>query len=149
MSVTNSPDPVDAIVDILQAEDTNNWSLRKPSIIKSIEQTSPKDRENTEDDAIYVRGPGLDIERFSADPNDLMENGTAEILIYSLDKNRATQHTRDIIDFLREYMNDNYTQTDHHHIVPSGTTDNRQSKITRRTDHFVSLVEVELHRISS
>jgi len=149
MSVTDSPDPVDAIVDILKATDTTNWSNRKPSLIESMEQTSPKGRENRQDDAIYVRGPGIDIERFSADPDDLMEDGTAEILIYSLDRTRLTTHTRDVIDFLRGYMNDNYEDTVFHNIVPTATTDNRQAKITRQTNHFVSLVEVELHRLSS
>jgi hypothetical protein len=147
MSVTSDTDPVNAIVDILNAEDTDNWSIRKPPVIEALEESTPKGRENEDNDAIYVRGPGLDIERHSAEGDLFREDGNVDILIYSLDKNRRTTLKRDVIGFIKAYANDNFTQTAHHNIEPVGTTDNRQAKITRQTDHFVSLVEVSLERL--
>jgi hypothetical protein len=65
-----------------------------------------------------------------------------------LDKNRSTTLKRDVIGFIKTYANDNFSQTAHHNIEPVGTTDNRQAKITRQTDHFVSLVEVSVERLA-
>jgi len=148
MSVTSDPDPVNAIVDILNDETRKNWTNRKPSIIESLDESTPKARENEDSDAIYVRGPGLDIERHSAEGDLFREDGTVDILIYSLDKNRSTALKRDVIGFIKEYVNDNFSQTAHHNIEPVSTTDNRQATVARQTDHFVSLVEVSVERLA-
>ena len=147
MSVTSSTNPVDAIIDILEDSATTEWTNDKPDIYRS-DEISPKARENTNTDTIYVRNSGsVDLERFSADPLEQTEDGSVECLIYSFDESRSRQAARDVVGIFQDLMNDNYSKTDFHNIEPTSVTDNRAAKITRQTDHYVFLVEVETHRL--
>ena len=148
MSVTSDPDPVDAIVDILNATDTSEWSNTKPSIYRHDEVAS-KERENKQDDAVYVRSLAtMELDRFSADNAEQTEDGQIQVLVYTLDANRSNQHARDIVEILQNLMNDNYTETGFLSVEPTGLADNRAAKVTRQTQHFIYLVEVETHRLN-
>ena len=147
MSISDSTNPVDALIEILEATDTAEWTLSKPEINRH-DEISPKGRENNQDDAVYVRSAaGVSFDRFSADPSDLKQDGSPTVLVYSLDEDRARTHAGDIVEFLRQLMNDNYAQTAFHNIEPTEVVDNRASKITRQTNHFVFGVTAETHRL--
>ena len=119
----------------------------KPDIYR-LDEVSPKARENTNTDTLYVRNAGsVDLERFSADVAEQTEDGSAECLIYSFDESRSRQAARDVVGIFQDLMNDNYSKTDFHNIEPTAITDNRAAKITRQTDHYVFLVEIETHRL--
>ena len=147
MSLTDSTNPVDALIDILEATDTAEWTLDKPEINRH-DDVSPKGRENKNNDAIYVRSAsGVQFDRFSADKADLTADGSPTVLIYSLAEDRARIHAEDVVGFLRDLMNDNYTQTNFHDIQPTEVVDNRASKITRQTRHFIFGVTAETSRL--
>ena len=148
MSITSASDPVDAIVEILKATDTAEWTNSKPEIHRHDEVAS-KQRENKQDDAVYVRSLAtMELDRFSADNAEQTEDGQVQVLVYSYDANRSNQHARDIVEILQSLMNDNYTQTGFLSVEPTGLADNRAAKVTRQTRHFVYLVEVETHRLN-
>ena len=148
MSVTSDSDPVDAIVEILEATDTGEWTNSKPEIHRHDEVTS-KERENKQDDAVYVRSLAtMELDRFSADNAEQTEDGQVQVLVYTLAANRSNQHARDIVEILQSLMKDNYTQTGFLSVEPTGLADNRAAKVTRQTRHFVYLVEVETHRLN-
>ena len=71
-----------------------------------------------------------------------------QVLVYTLDANRSNQHARDIVGFLQSLMNDNYTETGFLSVEPTGLADNRAAKVTRQTQHYIYLVEVETHRLN-
>jgi hypothetical protein len=148
MSITSASDPVDAIVDILNATDTAEWTFSKPEIYRH-DEVSSKDRENNQDDAVYVRSLAtMELDRFSADNAEQTEDGQVQVLVYSYDANRSNQHARDIVEFLQSLMNDNYDQTGFLSVEPTGLADNRAAKVTRQTRHYIYLVEVETHRLN-
>ena len=148
MSITSASDPVDAIVEILKATYTAEWTNSKPEIHRHDEVAS-KQRENKQDDAVYVRSLAtMELDRFSADNAEQTEGGQVQVLVYTLAANRSNQHARDIVGFLQSLMNDNYTQTGFLSVEPTGLADNRAAKVTRQTRHFVYLVEVETHRLN-
>ena len=148
MSVTDNPNPVDAVVEILEATDTAEWQNTKPKIFRADEST-PQGRENETGDAIYVRSvQSLQLERFSADPQEQTEDGTVEVLVYSLSERRSREHARDIVGFFRDLLNDNYDQTDFLTVEPTQITDNRAAKAVRQTDHFIFIVEITTHRLA-
>ena len=145
MSVSSADNPVETILELLEAN--TNWSNSTPEIYR-LDETTPKARENNQDDAIYVRATASnELERFSADPQEQTENAGVDILVYSLDESRAITLSQDLKRLFREYMNDNFEQTNWHDIEPTNVTDTRGSRIARQTNHYVFIVEVALERI--
>jgi hypothetical protein len=142
-----------AIIELLDG--FGNWPGETP-LIKRVEETPPKQRENTLTPAIYVHKPtGDDINRFSAEGLAYTENETVELYIYILESDdetpahRAAREYRNrVINGLSTYLNDNYTRTAFHSIETVNSTDARAQKTARKTDHFVYTVEVETFRLS-
>ena len=149
---TAATDPRTAIIEILDG--SGLWPGDVP-VIKPIEETTPKQRQNTTTPAIYAHKPVADtIERFSADGLDLTEDETVELYIYILEPEDNTppgtvarEYRNRVVNILAEYMNDNYSRTEFHSVEPTGATDARASTIARQTDHHVYSVEVETHRL--
>lgn len=149
MSVSSTPNPTDALLDILNSSDTSDWTLQKPQI-KRHDTTTPQERENTSTDTVYVReGAGITITRFSADPETVTEDGTPACLVYSLDEDASRTHARDIFEIVRAYMNDNFDELNLYDIEPTSLNDYRAQSISRQTDHFVFGVEFETHRFTA
>ena len=146
MSVTDSTNPGETIVDILKHCDTQFWTENKPEILQ-LHERSPKGRENATDDAIYVNGvEAINLERFSADPVTQNQDASVRVLVYSLSESRVLNHTEDILECLRDYMNDNYEKTAWHNIEPSDVIDHRDTRVYRRTEHYVFEINADLHR---
>jgi hypothetical protein len=147
-----STDPRRAIIDILQGN--SEWPGQEP-IVKPIEQTTPKTRQNTVHPAIYVHKPVDDeLTRFSAESLALEEDETVELYIYILKtedetppERAAREYRNRVINVLSAYMNDNYSRTEFLYLEPSGATDARASTIARQTDHYVYAVEIDTHRL--
>lgn len=148
MSVSSTPNPADALLDILTASDTTQWRLQKPQILRH-DTTTPQEREHTTTDTVYVReGAGVSINRFSADPETVTEDGTPACLVYSLDEDASRTHARDIFEIGRSYMNDNFSELNLYDIEPVSLSDYRAQTISRQTDHYVFGVEFETHRFT-
>jgi hypothetical protein len=148
MSITSASDPVDAIVDILNATDTAEWTFSKPEIYRH-DTVASKARENNQSDAVYIRSlTTTALERFSADNAEQTEDGQIQVLVYTLDEERSNQHARDIVEIMQDLMNDNYDQTGFLSVEPTGLADNRAAKVTRQTRHYIYLVEVKTHRLN-
>jgi hypothetical protein len=145
MSVTNADDPVETVLDILDAH--TGWTNTTPEIYR-MDETTPKGRENTQADSIYVRATATtELDRFSADPESQTENAGVDMLIYSLDNTRAKTLGEDLKALFQGYMNDNFTDTNWHNIEPTNITDTRGARVARQTDHYVFIVEVDLERL--
>ena len=152
LPITEATDSRRAIIDILS--NIEQWPGQKP-IVKPIEDTTPKTRQNTTQPAIYAHKPvGDELTRFSAESLALEEDETVELYIYILQtedktppERAAREYRNRVINVLSAYMNDNYTRTEFLYLEPSGATDARASTIARQTDHYVYTVEIDTHRL--
>lgn len=152
LPISTSVDSRETVIELLSK--VKRWPDQDP-IIKRVEDTTPKTRQNTTEPAIYVHKPvDDDITRFSAESLALEEDETVEIYIYILETEDATpperaarEYRNRIVNVMSGYMNDNYTRTEFLYLEPTGATDARASTIARQTDHYVYSVEVETHRL--
>ena len=152
LPITEATDSRRVIIDILS--NIGRWPGQKP-IVKPIEDTTPKTRQNTTQPAIYVHKPvGDELTKFSAESLALEEDETVELYIYILQtedetppERAAREYRNRVINALSAYMNDNYARTEFLYLEPSGATDARASTIARQTDHFVYTVEIDTHRL--
>ena len=144
MSVTsNSTDAVDTIFDLLDGY--TGWSLTDPEVYKQW-NVSQQERENNPDPAIYIWSPvDADLSQGDAEASYYSEFRTVEASVWTLDNDSSETYHQEIIDFLRQYSNDNESNTTFHKIRPQSATDSRSEKITRMTDHYILSVQVELH----
>jgi len=143
MSVsTTATDPVEAVKDILGGY--TGWSITAPEVYHQNE-VSQADKQNKPDPAIYVWSPTeADFSQFSADNDDLLEDPIIEASIWGLNESDVFTYYRETISLLQEYADDNYTNTEFHHIRPSSGTDNRNEKIAERTDHYIMNVQADV-----
>jgi len=153
LPVSTSVDSRETVIELLSK--VKRWPDQDP-IIKRVEDTTPKTRQNTTEPAIYVHKPvDDDITRFSAESLALEEDETVEIYIYILEtedetppERAAREYRNRIVNVMSGYMNDNYTRTEFLYLEPTGATDARASTIARQTDHYVYSVEIETHRLA-
>jgi hypothetical protein len=144
MSVTSTAtDSVQAVVDLLTGY--TGWSLTAPEVYK-LQELSQQQRENNPDPAIYVWSPvDASLDQFDAEYSNIDETRTVECQIWTLDGGNAETYHQETIDFLAEYANDNYTNTEFHHVRPTSATDSRSDHIRQLTDHYILSVQAEVH----
>jgi len=147
MSVTStSTDSVQTIVDLLDGY--TGWSLNDPEVYLH-QEVSQQEKENNPDPAIYVWSPvDADLSQGAAGAEYYTEFRTVEAQIWTLNSqnNTATEtYHQEAIDFLREYSNDNESNTTFHKIQPDSATDSRSEHIRRMTDHYIMSVQVRMH----
>lgn len=144
--VTTSTDGVQTVINVLSdATQFGYWSLDAPEVYHN-QEVAQKSKENNPDPAIYVWSPvDGSLEQFSGDNTVLDERRTVEAQVWTLDSQNAETYHQEIIDLLQRYADDNYRNTNFHWIQPQSATDNRSEHITRRTDHYILSVQVEIH----
>jgi len=150
--VTTSTDGVQTVINVLSdATQFGYWSLDAPEVYHN-QEVAQKSKENNPDPAMYVWSPvDGSLEQFSADNDDLNTDRTVEIQIWTLETDSTgsdcqTYH-EEVIDFLQEYADDNYQNTEFHYIQPESVTDSRSDHIARMTDHSIMSVQVEVHNL--
>lgn len=144
---TTVTDPVDATVDILTNFDS--WPDTIPSVYR-IEEVPEKSRENKRQLAIYVFAPeSLSPEEFDAEFSLAEESGVVEVLIYSFDSDRTADTKERVRELFEEYARDNRQNTPFHAIQIESVSDNKSSKVSRRTDHYVDSVRLTFERLRS
>ena len=149
MSITQTTNPVDAIVDILEATDDTDYTTEKPEVFRH-DTTTPQGRENEARDAAYVLSSASNqFDRFGVEPgaqDEQTADADVSILVKSLTKGNGETLARDIRGILQGFMSDNYDRTAFHHIEPTQIIDDRAGRITRQTDHEDFIIECSLHR---
>jgi hypothetical protein len=149
MSITTDTDPVDTVLAILNDTGVSDWTNAVPERYRYSETTT-KGRENEANDAVYVLSlGGTSLDRFGVEPgsqDNQQEDGQVQVLCASLTEGNAQDMATDVVAILRDYMSDNYSQTNMHYLEPTDIVDSRAQKIARMTDHFVYLVELETER---
>jgi len=144
---TELADPVDLTVDILST--FASWPGRTPDVYR-IEEIPEKSRENNSQLALYVFSPeDTTPTDFDAEYSDVEEEATVEILIYSFDSDETAQTAERIRQLFEEYARDNRTNTPYHSIKPTSAGDNKSSKVSRRTDHYIDSITLTFERLRS
>jgi len=142
---TDVTDPVDATIDILTNFDS--WPDTIPSVYR-IEEVPEKSRENKRQLAIYVFSPeDLTPQEFDAEFSRAEEEGTVEILIYSFDSDRTAATKERVRQVFEEYARDNRQNTPFHAIRIESVSDNKSSKVSRRTDHYIDSIRLSFERL--
>lgn len=145
MSVTSADDAVDAVIDLLQNAAATDWTPATPTIKQWWDDSQSERGPGAGQAAIlYVWSPtGSSLDRFSMDGTRFDRSDNIEIQVWSLDETETEQLRRDVVDILSQYLDDNETQTPYSDIQPTVSSDFREQNQARRTDHYVSSVEVE------
>ena len=148
---TSSVVPQEAIRDLLVTADSSVWNTATPDVFlwqeKSQKERGPGQVQNPH---LYVWQPtGAPLERLTAENSLLVEEPTVEIYVYSLDASITAQLSRDLIQYLSEFMSEGYNNTEYADIVPTVQEDFREQKITQQTDHYIYMVECEIQRETS
>lgn len=150
MSITANTDPVEAVVDVLQAADPADWTNTTPTV-KRYRDDSQSERGPGADQPpiIYVWSPiegstealsGFDYDRLDDQP-------TVELQAWSLDDVEAETTAQDAVVYLAGFGNDNEDDTVFHRVRPTTVNDFRAQTPARKTGHYVFTVTVELRRL--
>ena len=132
-------DPVDIVVDLLRNIPAQLWTHGEPNVLywwdRAQSERGPGDGQPAE---FYVyRETTQDHERFSADADNVIEEGSITIYVYSLYEDETQQYLRDLIEVLEEYMSDNYRRINLHNLEGEESNDYRPEHITQNTDYYV------------
>lgn len=154
MSATsNSTDPVQATVDLLEGAASSVWTHADPDVFNRWE-TTQQHREQYAQPAIYVWSPieGT-FDRLSADNAYLDETQTIECSVWVLNDasensaKKCADYGDDLIQFLSSYGNDNEAKTSFHGVNPTNVNDLRAENIPRQSDHFLVEVQAEFDNL--
>jgi hypothetical protein len=150
MSATSSSEfAVETIVDLLDGTADADYTLTqsRPDRIAPIWDFDHNDRINYADPAFYVWSPtDADISKFSIDGDNLLEDTSVEVLIFTLDATKSKNYQRDVLEILSDYYDDNTDNTSYYEIAPQSASDLRNEHISGRTDHYITSVTVETNR---
>jgi len=141
--------PVEAVIDVLQQTTTEgNWNVTAPDEVVALAERTGQEKFNTTKDVLYVWAPtDADLQRFSADGNNLTRFEEVQVLIYILDdKRRCAELQRDVVRVLGDFMTDNKDRTDVNHIEPVSAADLRNEHQARTASYHVMGVTVEARR---
>jgi hypothetical protein len=150
MTATSSSEfAVETVVDLLDGTADAEYKLTqsKPDRINPIWEYDHNDRVNYADPAFYVWSPtDADISKFSIDGDNLLEDTSVEVLIFTLDATKTKNYQRDVLEILSDYYDDNTDNTSYYEIAPQSASDLRNEHISGRTDHYIASVTVETNR---
>lgn len=144
---SSSNDAVDTIIDLLDGSGTGDWQNANPSV-QAVSEVSQSGMENNPDPTLYVWSPvSTSYSEFDAEGSRLVEDRSVEIMVWTLNRVETGQYYNDLVDYLSQYMRDNYSNTNWHKITPSEGNDYRSEKITQKTDHYVATLQVDLNNL--
>jgi len=139
-------DPREVAIDLLKGN--SGWPGDEPEFYLA-EEVPMKGRQNNRNTAIYVQligGAGLN--RYAPTDQTLQEIETVRVDIWTLEgESTAREYRNEVINTFRRYMADNFTRTKFHDVQPTDSTDFREQKIARQTDHYIYSVEIEFERL--
>ena len=129
MSVTSATDPVQAIVDVLDAAGVGDWANggAEPDRLERTESSEPSDKTRNSrlgDVSLYVFSPADgDLQKFSAD-DDALQTEVVQVDVYTDDADVTNNFASDVISIVADYATDNAQETAWVDIWPTTPTDN-------------------------
>ena len=148
---TTETDPVETIYDILDqaSGDSSKWTNTPPEIFYYWERPfAEKGPGADQPPNVYVWSPtSTETPVFSSDGEFYDTSATVEVQAWSLNEFEIKDLQNDIANILSGYFADNQDLTDWHNIWPSNTSDFREQKPARETNHFVVSLEVDLRAL--
>jgi hypothetical protein len=151
MSVTSAEDNITAIIDLLENAAASEWTPETPAVREYWADTQQERGPGAgQPPVLYVWSPtGSTLEQFSVDGTRFDQTDTVEVQCWSLDPTVSEQLMRDVVEILSGYLDDNQTDTPYSTVRPTTESDFREQKAARRTDHYITTVEVETRGLES
>lgn len=151
MSTTSAEHHVQAIIDLLEAAATSEWTPATDPVVKRYWDDAQSERGPGADQPaiLYVWSPtGTTLDRFSMDGDKFDQSDSVEVQAWSLDETETEQLQRDVTDILSQYLDDNSVETPYSDVAPVGQEDFREQTPARTTDHYIMSVEVSTRGLS-
>lgn len=154
-ATSDSTDPVQTIVDLLDGSAVSKWSGTKPEYIEPDWESSENEKRSRSRDgpAAYASSPAVGPQdSFSADADVKIQTETVTVEIRSLGHATGTDTASiasDVVSILEDYWHDSKEFTEWNRIQPQETDDQRADSLARRADQEVINVTVSLERETS
>jgi len=152
MSATSdSSDPVQTVVDLLDNTDSDNWpNGTKPTYIERRWDVDFGTKANRADPAVYVHSPEAGThEQLSTAGDTKHREETIAAEVWAVAQPDHDAIASDVRAILEDYWDDSDGNTNWDRIRPRRDDDRRQEHFAQRTDHYVTSITIELHRDSS
>jgi len=151
MSVTSSEsEPVDAVKDLLEQQDSSNWTNQAP-VIEYVHKVpfSEKGPGDGQPAELFVWQPvDSDISKLTADGRHLDEDHNVEVQIWTLTESETVEYQRDVIQIFGDYLDSQQDTTEFITLPPTSTRDLRSDKLPRKTSHYLATVEISPRKLS-
>lgn len=148
MSVSTSKDPIQTILDILDADTSDSdWTNSKPSPIERYEASSFGIKDERQGDAVYLWQPGESpIDQQGANWDRYTETHFVQAECWTdVSATRANEMVRDVRSLVVAFATDNKSSTEWNEIAPDAEEDYRhESHGATRADHYVEAEVVRL-----
>lgn len=149
MSVSNSTDPVQTIIDILDNAAASEWSnaYGVPRFIERLEETEFSVKKNRSDPACYVwSSVDGDFSQMGAGYDAELDDQVVQVDVWDRDSaTRAATIAGDVRSIAYNYATDNQSSTKWSEIAPQSESDIRAETATRRGNHYVLQEFIMLH----
>lgn len=146
MSVTSATDPVDTVIDLLKNESASGWTNSIPDRIERAEISEPQEKlrgSRIDQVSLYVWSPiEGELDKWSAE-GGTDQTETVRVDIMTQDATTSNTYATDVVDILKQYVNDNNSQTEWVDIWPDQiddqTIENYQTLSVAPVSVFVTL----------
>jgi hypothetical protein len=146
LEITAPNDPVQVVVDLLDAEGSGAFAVNGKPVIKRYFDDAPAERGPGagQQPVIYVYSPtSATLDRHSMDDQQFNRQNTLQVLIMSLQEDEVIDLVGSVVQILSQFLQDNRSSTPFNDLAPTQTSDFRRQTSARNTDHFVTQVTVE------
>lgn len=169
MSVTTATDPVKTILDVLtEGKHSGGYGLSsygmssyggvndvswdnagaEPDYIERQSKTEQSVKGRRTEDAVYVYGVDGDFEQFATDDPEFLDDQSVTVDVWTPESwAQANALQQDVLRILRQYVNDNGSQTAWQRIRPGTPSDLRPETHDRSGGHYRKTVDVDLHAL--
>lgn len=148
MALATETDPVQTVIDLLDATTDSDFTGSKPAHVERYEEREARIKAQRSGDALYVFQPAeTDVAQLAADYSALDHSSVVHVEAWTLTGSaKAWELAEDVHDHVTtQYGVDNKSSTQWQVIRPTGFVDFRQgSKAARRADHFIEAVQLVL-----
>lgn len=156
MSVTSSTDPIQTVVDILDATDAGDWpnAGSKPTYIERVEESPRNTKENrTSADAVYVWMPTEGSQdQFSAGVESYLDAAVVQVDAWSASSNSdPAGQAHALVEDVRSYFASNYWtdtagKSNWHRIEPQASGNTTAHMNPRKADQGIATQQLRLER---
>ena len=151
MSATSSEsEPVDAVKDLLENQDSSAWRNADPDIYYAYEipfqERGPGDGQPAH---LYVWQPvDANLEKLTADGRYLDEDHSIEVQVWDLIEDNVMQYARDVVQIFGEYLDNQQDVSEFITLPPTAYRDLRSDNLPRKTSHYLARLEISPRKLS-